>query len=130
MSDWHQQIKHDDDYWAESVKIDFAVNLDRVMKRAGISKTALAKKIKSSQAYVTKVLRGDSNLTIDSMVKLSRAAEGSLHIAIVHQTSTEQWVSLMEKNRVTLDRNADLNRAWIKQAQQNGRSHESSEIAA
>lgn len=130
MNDWHRQIENDDDYWAESVKIDFAVNLDRLMRRVGITKTALAKKINASQAYITKVLRGDSNLTIESMVKLARAAEGSLHVSIVHQASTEQWMVAMEKNRNAVDKSADSVKMWIERAKPNSHRHEPIEITA
>ena len=130
MSDWYEQLKHDDDYWSESVKIDFAVNLDRLMRRVGITKTALAKKINSSQAYITKVLRGDSNLTIESMVKLARAAEGSLHVSIVHQASTEQWMVAMEKGRDAVDKSDDSARMWIERAKLNSKNNEPIEITA
>lgn len=130
MNDWHQQIQNDDDYWSESVKIDFAVNLDRLMRRVGITKTTLAKKINSSQAYITKVLRGDSNLTIESMVKLTRAAEGSLHVSIVHQASTEQWMVAMEKGRDAVDKSADSARMWIERLKLNSHRNEPIEITA
>lgn len=127
MSKWYEQLKHDDSYWAESVKIDFAVSLDRIMHRIGLSKAGLAHKIKSSPAYITKVLRGDTNLTIDSMVKLVRAANCDLHIAIIHQASSAEWIELIESNRQWLDA-GDTARLWIEQTKQ--KHHEQIEATA
>lgn len=52
----------------------------------------MAKRIASSPAYISKVFRGDSNLTIESMVKLARATGGQLDIRIVDgATAVSHW---------------------------------------
>lgn len=99
---WYNDIKNDDLYWQESAKIDFAVNLDRRCQEKGISRSQLAEKIGKSPAYITKILRGDTNLTIDSMVKLIRAIGGELHIEIRDQPSekpkTGSWNNITDIN--------------------------------
>ncbi len=77
--------KETDSYWVEKAKLDYSVALERQRKVAGFSYSDIAKKISSSAAYITKVFRGDSNLTIESMVKLSRAVGGRLDIRIVDE---------------------------------------------
>lgn len=79
------EAKKSDSYWVEKAKLDYSVALERQRKVAGFNYSDIAKKISSSAAYITKVFRGDSNLTIESMVKLSRAVGGRLDIRIVDE---------------------------------------------
>lgn len=82
-----EEAKKSDSYWVESAKLDFAMSLEKQRRAEQISYAGIAKKIASSAAYITKVFRGDSNLTIESMVKLSRAVGGELDIRIVDKNS-------------------------------------------
>jgi antitoxin component HigA of HigAB toxin-antitoxin module len=54
-------------YQAEGASIHFTEDLDALMKSRGLTRTALAEKIGTSPAYVTKILRGDTIFTLDSM---------------------------------------------------------------
>jgi len=74
--------KETDTYWVEKAKLDFALELDRICKSANINGKSLAEKFGKSAAYISRVFRGDTNLTIESMVKLSRAAGAKLEIKV------------------------------------------------
>lgn len=63
---------------------DFTEDLYRLMEEQNVNKAELARRIGKSRAYVTKVLRGNSNFTVESMVCLARALEGQLCIHIAH----------------------------------------------
>lgn len=81
-----------DSYWVESAKIKFAFDLETKLRKAGMTYAALAQKLGTSAAYITKVFRGDANMTIESMVKLARATGGQLDIQIVESVSaTAKW---------------------------------------
>jgi transcriptional regulator with XRE-family HTH domain len=95
--DWYRDLENDDEYWTESVKTDFAVSLHRLMQQQGINKSDLARRIGSSTAYMTKVLRGDSNLTIRSMVKLARAAGGDLHLHVAAHHCSVRWFEVVQQ---------------------------------
>ncbi len=79
-----------DVYWVESAKLDFAMALENQIRLAGISYATLAKKIGTSAAYISKVFRGDTNMTIETMVKLSRASGARLKIEIVSEAVVAQ----------------------------------------
>ncbi len=84
--------KKTDVYWVESAKLDFAMKLEKQMKLAGLSYANLAKKIGTSAAYISKVFRGDTNMTIETMVKLSRASGARLNIEIVSEAvEAKRW---------------------------------------
>jgi len=88
------KAKQSDSYWVEKVKLAFAVALDRRRREAGITSADLAKKVGTSPAYITKVFRGDSNFTIETMVKLVRATGGRLEISVVDaEAPAVEWAS-------------------------------------
>ena len=77
------EAKQTDAYWLESAKLEFALGLEQQRRAAGLSYADLAKKMGTSAAYISKVFRGDTNLTIESMVKLARATGGQLEARIL-----------------------------------------------
>lgn len=82
FKDLFADLKKDDSFWTQKAIVEFSIELTRLMDKRGITKKEFAEKINSSQAYVTKVFRGNANFTIETMVKLARALDGniSLHI--------------------------------------------------
>ena len=76
-----------DAYWVERAKLDFAVALERRCRASGISNTQLAKKLGTSAAYITKVFRGDTNFTIETMVKLARSAGAALDVKLADESA-------------------------------------------
>ena len=82
--------KKSDGYWVEAAKLDFAMALEKQIRLIGLSYAALAKKIGTSPAYISKIFRGDTNMTIETMVKLTRASGARLHIEIVKEFAVAQ----------------------------------------
>lgn len=91
---WYQELSDDLDFKIEEAKIAFAVELSRQLDLEGIIRREFADNIGSSPAYITKVLRGESNLTIESMIKLSAAAKGELHIHVAPKNSSMRWFGI------------------------------------
>jgi len=89
--DWYDSLDDDIEYKTEATKIEFAVAISRRMKQLQMSKSDLANAASTSNAYITKVLRGDSNLTIESLVKFSEAVSGDLHIHISPKNAHVRW---------------------------------------
>ena len=77
------------DYWVSGAEIEFTEELVRVMGEQGVSRAELARRIGSSQAYVTKVLRGQVSFTLATMVKLSRALGMELKIQLA--PASDRW---------------------------------------
>lgn len=78
-----ENAQRSDPYWVETAKLQFAMDLEGRRRASDMTYKAIAEKIGTSAAYITKIFRGDSNVTIESMVKLARATGGSLDIRIV-----------------------------------------------
>lgn len=86
---WRKERKDSVGFKVEHNKNGFAIELECFMRRKNIKRVDLAERAGFTPAYVTKVLRGDANFTIESMTKLASAvdAELCLHLAPVGMTS-------------------------------------------
>lgn len=95
------EAKLGDTYWIEKAKLDFSIALEGRRRANGMNYKDVADKIGTSQPYVTKVFRGDANLTIETMVKLARATGGrlDLHIADAHAPATVWDASKFKDSR-------------------------------
>jgi transcriptional regulator with XRE-family HTH domain len=69
-------------YHAEGASIRFTEALINRMKTCGITRTALAEKIGTSPAYITKILRGDTNFTLDSMARIAHALDCEMSLEL------------------------------------------------
>jgi len=78
-----EDSKKSDSYWVEQTKIEFSTSLERQRLFSKVSYADIAKKIGTSAAYISKVFRGDTNMTIETMVKLARATGGQLEVRVV-----------------------------------------------
>lgn len=82
FAELYREAERHDDYWVASVAHGFLEDVVRGMEQAGISRAELARRLGTSPAYVTKILRGNVNFTLASLVKLARAVGGELRLAI------------------------------------------------
>ena len=77
--DTFQDAMQQDQFWIDYAILEFTTRLSQAIKQKGITKAELARRMGTSQAYITKLFRGDANLTIASMVKLARCTGMEFH---------------------------------------------------
>jgi transcriptional regulator with XRE-family HTH domain len=85
-----KEAKERDTYWAASIILDFTEGLHKIMEANGITRSDLARRLGVSPAYITKVLRGNVNFTVDSMVRLVRAVGGEVRIQVAQGNQTKR----------------------------------------
>ena len=78
-------------YNVEGSILDFTEDLCRVMAEKDVSRAELARRIGTSPAYVTKILRGTSNFTLSSMVRVAMALGCDLRIHLAPRGSLTRW---------------------------------------
>lgn len=79
------------------VKDVFAKALERLMDEEGMTRKDLAGRLMVTQPYVTKLLRGDANLSIKTMVKAARAFNSEIDLKIVRKNvacTDKEWIDL------------------------------------
>jgi transcriptional regulator with XRE-family HTH domain len=88
------------DYRADVAALSFVEELVRCMRQAEMSQAELARRLGASEAYVSKVLRGDANFTLATLVKLADAVGQELRLRMepaVVGTPSSDAVSKREK---------------------------------
>lgn len=68
-----QTIKRSESYDKEVVRAEISDQINRLMKLQKVNRAELASRLGKSRAYVTKILQGNANFTIDSLVQIARA---------------------------------------------------------
>jgi transcriptional regulator with XRE-family HTH domain len=79
------------DFWEEDAIIRFAEDVYLAMERVGLSRAELARRLGTSKAYVTKVLRGNANFTLKSMARLALALDSELRMHLAPRESPTYW---------------------------------------
>lgn len=80
----------------EAAKLDFALEVKRMMDQGNITNTELAELLGVSKPMISKLLRGDANATIETMVKTSRALGGELFLKIARDNCTPRFFELVK----------------------------------
>jgi transcriptional regulator with XRE-family HTH domain len=70
------------DYRYEGTILEFTEALFNAMDEQGVSRAELARRLGTSQAYVTRVLRGNANFTLKTMNKLAFALGLELEVVL------------------------------------------------
>lgn len=86
-------------YWAERAILEFVIELSKLMETRKVSRAELARMLGTSPAYITKVLRGDANFTVDSMVRLSWALGARLHIHLAEEDVSVRWFDIAQQQK-------------------------------
>ncbi len=89
FTDLLRQAEQKDDFWVESAKLSFVIELNRLLQNCEMTYADLARRIDRSPAYISKIMAGDTNFTIETLVKLSRAVDCRLDIKL-HSENEKQ----------------------------------------
>ena len=110
FQDLWSDLENDTDYLAEKNILEFTLQLNQLMESREVSKKDLADALGSSQAYITKVFKGNANFTIATMTKLASALDGKLTIHITgKEEKNQRWFRAIDgrkkpKSRWSIDR--------------------------
>lgn len=73
FADLYREAERREEYWVAGAILEFTESLTAAMEAQGVSRADLARRLGVSAAYVTKMLRGNANFTLRSMVRAARA---------------------------------------------------------
>jgi transcriptional regulator with XRE-family HTH domain len=95
-------------YHVEGAILEFTEEIVAHMEVEKVSNAELAKRLDSSPAYVTKVLRGNTNFTLESMVKIARALNAELRVHLQPAGSKTQWLDKREAVEEAAEKQAEV----------------------
>lgn len=80
------------DYWVDVPITEFVEGIHRLMEERGVSRAELARRLGTSRAYVTKLLGGNANFTLETMTKVAMALGAKVHVHVSDQAAHTRWV--------------------------------------
>lgn len=86
-----KKVKDSHRYWAEIFTLEFVEDIASLMEKQCVSQKDLAEMMGNSEAYVSKVLNGYENLSINSMSKIAFALSAAPHIHVAPKDQIVEW---------------------------------------
>ena len=95
--------KQESAYWGESLRLAIAERMVRALDEQNITRSELAGRMGVSAAYITKMLRGHANLTLNSLAKMAFALDLKWEfILLTKEASLEPYVRRDEEGMSTI----------------------------
>ena len=82
-----------DAYQIDRLKVEISERIYNAMKEQGVSNAELARRLGKSRAYVTKLLRGTTNFTLESLVRIGRALSCEVEIELLTKAPKAKGLS-------------------------------------
>ncbi len=95
-----ERARKRDRFWIETAILEFTEEITARMGTLGVNKSELAGRLKVRPAFITKLLSGTNNFTIETMVKTSRALDADLRIHLQPRGSASQWFVVLKQASV------------------------------
>jgi len=96
FSQFLNRAKEHSAYWLEGLILEFTEEMTRRMDELDLSRSELARRIDTSPAYVTKLLRGTTNFTMETMVKVARALKCEVRLRLQPEGVCTKWFEVLK----------------------------------
>jgi transcriptional regulator with XRE-family HTH domain len=87
-----QEAQSSVDYWADGPITEFIEDVWRLMEEQKVSRAELARRLGTSRAYVTKLLGGNANFTLQTMAKVAMALGAQVHVHVADREALTRWI--------------------------------------
>lgn len=85
-------------YYEEGLFIETAARIIDAMESRGVTRSDMARKLDVSPAYVTKILRGHANLSLESLAKLAFALDLKWECILIPTSARVGVLSLTDES--------------------------------
>ena len=85
-------------YYEEGLFIEVAARIIEAMESRGITRSGLARQLNVSSAYITKILRGHANLSLESLAKVAFALDLKWECILIPKNATIGLLALMNES--------------------------------
>src|SRR5262245_7538362 len=87
FSDIFERLEKTEEYELDALKVELCEQIYLIMEQEDIARAELARRLKTSRAYITKLLQGSANFTLESLVKVARALECNVTVKLKSRAS-------------------------------------------
>ncbi len=85
-------------YYEEGLFIETAARIIEAMENRGVTRSELARRLEVSPAYITKILRGHANLSLESLAKLAFALDLKWECILIPKTAQSGALTLIDES--------------------------------
>ena len=75
FADLLSEIERRDSFHIDAAKLELSEQIYQAMENKGVTEAELSRRLGTSRAYINKILQGNVNFTIETLVKISRALD-------------------------------------------------------
>ena len=93
-----QRAEENPGYWVELGKLEFTEEMQARLKELGINKREFAARLGAKPAFVTRLLSGHNNFTIETMVRVARALESEFRCYLQPSGTKARWIDILENH--------------------------------
>ena len=97
-----ERFRDDPDFILTGLLLDFNIDMWGAMQKQGVSRSQLAERLGTSRAYVTKLLDGQENMTLKTIVRVANALDLKVDLKLRPQGATPRT----KRQSVKTDRGA------------------------
>lgn len=106
-----KELQDDVGFLLEEAILEVTEAICKEMEKQKVSRADLAKRLNKSRAFITRMLNGQPNLTIKTMVEVANALDSKIHPQLVRKTSkafiSQTWVDETKVSEVSKFPSAD-----------------------
>jgi transcriptional regulator with XRE-family HTH domain len=98
-----QNVRETSEWDIEGAKLQITNAIHRFMKEENVTQNELAKRLGKSQPYVSKILKGETNFTIESIALIARALNATFQIHLSQKrpvSGTRKKAPSVQKSRL------------------------------
>lgn len=85
---WEARLAATPEYTAESVAVAFMVDINARMLAQGVSNVELMQRMGTMRSYITRLFRGGTNLSVQTMTRLADAVGCSVRMRVEDPSDT------------------------------------------
>jgi transcriptional regulator with XRE-family HTH domain len=100
-----ERFEQSESYHIDAAKLEISEQIYLAMEQQSVSKAELARRLGKSRAYVTKVLQGNTNFTLESLVRIGRALDCQLDLQFSPRYRASELDELWEAGRRSASHN-------------------------
>jgi transcriptional regulator with XRE-family HTH domain len=91
LREMHADLARSESFRIELVKHEISEMIYRAIDNEGVSKAELAARLGTSRSYVTKMLQGTANFTLDSLYRIAEALNCEFRLDLIPKRDTSLW---------------------------------------
>lgn len=95
FQDMLSAAKERDEFWVERAILAITEEIVCLMDKQGISKSELAKRLEKNPSFVTKLLSGENNFTLETLVKIGRRLDCEFLSHFQQRSVKTEWMDFL-----------------------------------